>query len=234
METYPDTDQTTTATAHPRVRWEQIDTVLLDMDGTLLDLHFDNHFWLEHVPRRYAEHNGLDLSTAKAELFTRYRRVEGTMDWYCLDYWTRELGLDIAVLKQEVDHLISVHPYVVEFLDTLRDVGKRAVLVTNAHMKSLELKMRRTRLRGHLDRVICAHDLGLPKENLDFWAHLQNTEPFTPTHTLLIDDSLAVLRSAQQFGMGHLLSVRKPDTRQPSRDASEFSAIESFRQIMPR
>ena len=29
--------------------WRDIDTVLLDMDGTLLDLHYDNHFWLEPV-----------------------------------------------------------------------------------------------------------------------------------------------------------------------------------------
>ena len=34
--------------------WQDIHTVLLDMDGTLLDLHFDNHFWLEHLPKRYA------------------------------------------------------------------------------------------------------------------------------------------------------------------------------------
>ncbi|HBT55971.1 MAG TPA: haloacid dehalogenase, partial [Pseudomonas sp.] len=32
------------------LNWNAIDTVLLDMDGTLLDLHFDNHFWLEHMP----------------------------------------------------------------------------------------------------------------------------------------------------------------------------------------
>ena len=39
--------------------WENIETVLLDMDGTLLDLHFDNHFWLQHVPVCYAEKHGL-------------------------------------------------------------------------------------------------------------------------------------------------------------------------------
>ena len=25
------------------INWQQIDTVFLDMDGTLLDLHFDNY-----------------------------------------------------------------------------------------------------------------------------------------------------------------------------------------------
>ena len=27
------------------IDWTQLDTILLDMDGTLLDLEFDNHFW---------------------------------------------------------------------------------------------------------------------------------------------------------------------------------------------
>ena len=39
--------------------WPEIHTVLLDMDGTLLDLRFDNHFWRELVPERYAERHGL-------------------------------------------------------------------------------------------------------------------------------------------------------------------------------
>ena len=86
------------------LNWSLINTVLLDMDGTLLDLHYDNHFWLEHVPRRYAEKHALSLEAAKEALRGRYRQAEGTLDWYCVDYWTRELNLDIALLKEEVDH----------------------------------------------------------------------------------------------------------------------------------
>ncbi len=215
------------------IAWEQIHTVLLDMDGTLLDLHYDNHFWLEHVPRRYAEYRGLSLAAAKTELLARYKRAEGTLDWYCVDYWTRELGLDIPLLKQEVEHLIAVHPHVTDFLDALRATGKRMVLVTNAHGKSIALKFERTRLGGHFDAVICSHDLGLPKEHLGFWEKLQRVEPFAPATALLIDDSLAVLRAARAYGIGHLLAVKTPDSRAPAKDAGEFRAIASFRDIMP-
>jgi HAD superfamily hydrolase (TIGR01509 family) len=215
------------------IDWQGVHTVLLDMDGTLLDLHFDNHFWLDHMPRRYAEHRGMALEPAREELYALYRQVEGTLDWYCLDYWTRTLGLDVAVLKEEVDHLIAIHPHVVEFLDALRGSGRRAVLVTNAHVKSLRLKMGRTRLGGHLDRVVCAHDFRRPKEDPTFWEHLRHVEPFDPRSTLLVDDSLAVLRSARRFGIRHLLSVSCPDTRKPPRDTGEFEAMVSFRDIMP-
>ena len=215
------------------VDWQQVGSVFLDMDGTLLDLNFDNYFWLEHVPLRYAEKHGLSAGEAKQVLYPRFRRVEGTIDWYCVDYWTRELGLDIALLKQEVDHLIAVHPHVTEFLDQARAAGKRVVLVTNAHQKSLDLKMERTRLGGHFDRVICAHQFGLPKEELRFWERVHEVEPYLPERTLLVDDNLAALRSARAYGIAHLLAVRKPDTRGPDKDVAEFDAIRHFTDIMP-
>ena len=216
------------------IDWTQIHTVLLDMDGTLLDLHYDNHFWLEHVPHRYAEKHGLDLAAAKDELYPRYRKAEGTLDWYCVDYWTREFGLDIPQLKQEVDHLIAVHPHVPEFLDTLRALGKRLVLVTNAHGKSIDLKFRRTQLGERIDALVCAHDLGLPKEQPAFWEKMQQLQPFDKNSALLIDDSLPVLRSARVYGIARLLAVTNPDSRAPAKDVGDFQAIRSFLDIMPQ
>ena len=215
------------------IDWRRIDNCFLDMDGTLLDLNFDNHFWLEHVPRRYGEKEGIPFDQAQAQVLARCDEVAGTIKWYCLDYWTEELGLDIPLLKREVDHLIAVHPPVLPFLDAVRAAGKRIVLVTNAHMKSLELKLEKTRLGGHLDAIVCAHDFGVAKESQAFWHQLQGREPFDPARTLFIDDSLAVLRSAREYGIAHLLAVYKPDSQKGGRDVEEFEAIRSYREIMP-
>ena len=215
------------------IAWNKLDTLLLDLDGTLLDLHYDNHFWLEHVPQRYAEKYGLTPEAAKSEVLGRYKKAEGTLNWYCVDYWSRELKLDIPQLKEEVNHLIAVHPHVIEFLDAVRQLKKRIVLVTNAHGKTLTIKFRRTSLGGHFDAVVCSHDIGLPKEHHDFWGKMQQVQPFNKGSSLLIDDSLPVLRSAHHYGIAQLLAVRKPDSKLPEKDAAEFQALRSFRDIMP-
>jgi len=212
--------------------WAQIDTVMLDMDGTLLDLNFDNHFWQEHVPLRYAQHHGMQLRDARDQLYTTFREIEGTMNWYCLDYWSRELDLDIEMLKREVRHLIGILPHVKTFLDGLRAAGKHILLVTNAHQKSLLLKMEETQLSPYFDHIICAHDLGMPKEEAAFWDKLREQHPFDPQRTLFVDDSLSVLRSAQQYGIQHLLAVRKPDTMKADKDTEEFNGIDSFADIL--
>ena len=216
------------------IDWSALSTVFLDMDGTLLDLNFDNYFWQEHVPLRYAEQNGLETAQAKALLEPRFRAAEGTMEWYCVDYWSEQLGLDVALLKREVDHLIAVHPAVLEFLDAVRRSGRKVVLVTNAHMKSLAIKMEKTVLHGHLDRIVCSHDFGLPKETRAFWERLNSAQPFDAAATLLVDDSLPVLRAAHEYGISQVVAVANPDSTRPPRAITEFPAIHSFAEILPR
>ncbi len=212
--------------------WREIDHVLLDMDGTLLDLHFDNHFWLEYVPTRYAEARGLPVEETLKTLPARYTDILGTLQWYCVDHWSQELGLDIALLKQEVEHLIAVHPHVVDFLQWANQAGKQVWLVTNAHQKSLALKMEKTRLAGYFHRVICSHDLGVAKEHPDFWGKVREIEAFDPGRSLFVDDSPAVLVAARNYGIRYLLQILAPDTKQPAREKGEFPAVRDFSEVM--
>ena len=215
------------------IQWQSIDTVFLDMDGTLLDLNFDNHFWLDFVPERYALQHKLTIENAKNKLFPKFKALEGKLEWYCLDYWSQELKLDLAEMKLELSGLIAVLPHVTEFLEALRTTGKRIILATNAHEKSLGLKMEKTCLRPFFDRIISSHGYGHPKENQPFWEHLQNDEPFDPKRTLLVDDSLPVLRAARDYGLSNTIAILKNDSTKAPKDGAEFPAIYDFREIMP-
>lgn len=213
--------------------WSAIKSVFLDMDGTLLDLYFDNYFWMEHVPLRFGERFGLSKQDAFEALLPKFRAMEGTLQWYCLDHWSRELDMDIVELKREVEHLIQVLPHAEEFLQKLRAIGKRVVLVTNAHADALSLKMGRTKLDGYFDRIVSSHDFGTPKEAAEFWHSLQVAEPFETAATIMVDDSLPVLRAARDYGVKHLVAMRRPDSRRPAREITEFPSVETLAELMP-
>src|SRR5438270_1524270 len=147
-----------------RIDWSRIDTVLLDMDGTLLDLRFDNWFWLELIPSRYAAMRGLAAEEAWRLIEPKFAATRGTMQWYCLDHWSRELNLDIAALKRDALEHIRYLPGAEEFLIKLRAHGKRVVLVTNAHPVTLAIKSERVQLAGHFDACYSTHLFAAPKE----------------------------------------------------------------------
>ena len=215
------------------IDWSQIDTVLLDMDGTLLDLHFDNYFWQEHLPSRYAEINQIDPQQAKHSINLQTRSIAGTLNWYSTDYWSQVLGVDVVELKQEIAHKVEIRPHCEDFLDALRNAGKDVVLVTNAHQDSLELKMAETGIADKFDRLITVHEFSLPKENPDCWMEVYKRHPFERGRTLLIDDNLKALQSALDFGIEQVIAIHQPDSKAPAMDVMHFSAIHSFQEIMP-
>jgi len=217
-----------------RIDWDQLDTVLLDMDGTLLDRHFDDHFWLEHVPMRWAQKHGGTVAAAKEQLYRMFRSQECTLNWTDLDYWSSQLGLDIPVLKEEVHHLIAVHPFVIEFLLFLRQHGKLIFLVTNAHGKTLDLKMRRTSIGPYFDGIVSAHDLGLPKEEPAFWGKLQERISFVPERTMLGEDSETNLETARMFGIRYLIHVGRFSSQAKPAVSDRFATIRYFSELLPR
>lgn len=214
------------------INWHEVDTVLLDMDGTLLDLHFDNYFWQEYLPMHWGEIHGLDAESAKRELIPRFKCREGTLAWYCLDFWSGELNIDVLKLKADIEHLIQMRPSAQEFLETLVSRGKTPVLVTNAHEDLVTMKLEKTGIGKYFREVVSSHRLGAPKEEVEFWRRLNKSMEFHPARTMLIDDNLTVLRTAREFGISNLFSIARPDSKAPLRDTAEFTAIHDFRDVL--
>ena len=222
-----------TAALHEH-HWSDIDHVLLDLDGTLLDLDFDNHFWQQLVPRVWGECRGLELAAAQAMLQPRFAACMGTLPWYSTEYWSRELGLDIAALKRQDAHRIRWLPGAREFLAAARARGKRLVLLTNAHPQALAIKHERTGVLDHFDASFSSHDLGAPKEDPRFWQSLREHEPYDAGRSLFVDDSASVLRAARDAGIGLIRAIRRPDSVRAPHRHEEFTAVDALVDLLGR
>lgn len=216
----------------PAFGWDAIDCVLLDMDGTLLDKYFDDYFWEHYVPEVYARLNDLSPEEARQRLLSRYRQVEATLQWTDLDYWSEQLGLDIPELKYRINHLIQIHPHVIDFLSFLDKKGKQIHLVTNAHSKTLAIKLRKTRIGGYFSGIICSEVVGKAKEQPVFWKKLEEIIGFDKKRTLLADDTATVLASAREYGIAYLVHIARPSSRQPISYSAEFPSIAYFNELI--
>lgn len=220
------------APALSTAQWQDLDTVLLDLDGTLLDLAFDCAFWSEHVPAAWASRQDIPIEQARERLRPRFAAREGTIEWYCIEFWSRELGLDIPTLKRQRAHDVRWLPGAREFLERVRRLGKRLVLITNAHPETLAIKNERTAVVSFFDAGFSAHRFGAPKEDARFWQEFAKVERFDPARSLFVDDSLHVLRAARGAGLRNLYTISRPDSSAGARVQAEFPAVEGVRDLL--
>ena len=216
----------------PQTALEQCETLMLDMDGTILDLAYDTYIWKDLVPRRYAAVNDMSFEEARAKLFDKYRAVQGDLEWYCLDHWNDRLGIDVVQIHHDVTHRIGYLPGALDFLRKMHASDTRVLLVTNSHHDTLELKDAVTGLGDYFDGMYSSHSYGHAKESQSFWHALQEDAGFDAATTLFVDDHQPVLRSARDYGVKMLVTVTWPDTSEPRRSGTEFHGVEGVRDLL--
>ena len=216
----------------PKTALQCAETLMLDMDGTVLDLAYDNYVWKDLVPRRYAAARDMSFEAAREHLFGQYRAVQGDLEWYCLDHWSERLGIDVVQLHHDVTHRIGYLPGALEFLRRVHQQAVRVLLVTNSHPDTLALKDAVTGLGDYFDGVFSSHHYGHAKESQAFWRALQEDVGFDVDTTLFVDDSQPVLQSARSYGVRMLVTVTRPDTSQPVIRGSEFRGVEAVADML--
>ena len=207
--------------------------MLLDIDGTLLDLHYDNFVWDKVVPEAYAQFKQLPYPEAKEQLFAEMRQVHGSIEFYSFDFWQRQTGLDITDLHQQQSQLIGVRADAEAFLDWLQQSPHQAIIATNADHNSLGIKDKIIGLSKRVDQIYSSQDFGCPKEHQNFWHQLQNQCGFDPKRTLFLDDTERVLNAAAKFGIREVWQVRTPDSQRGPRPESIHPGLDHFHEIYP-
>ena len=207
------------------LNWDQIADVLLDMDGTLLDRHFDNFFFEEELPRRYAAIHRLSFETSRERLMAMYRSVEGELAWTDLEYWSGRVGIDVVAMHQELQHMIGFLPGAEEFLKTVRTRGKRIIVLTNAHHTGVAVKSAKTGLDRYVDRIVDAFEVGYLKMRPEYWPACRKLVGFDPGRSLYVDDDESCLTAAEQYGIAHVIHSAKSSSQLPAVNSVNFMSI---------
>ena len=218
----------------PKTALQECKTLMLDMDGTVLDLAYDNYMWMHHVPERFAAQNGLEPDVAREQLYAKFNSMRGQIEWYCLDHWSDYLGLDVAQLHRDENHRIGYLPGAEDFLKAVRQQDIRVLMVTNSHSETLSIKDEITGITEHFDGIYTSHAFGHPKESQPFWQALAEEEDFDPSTTLFIDDTARVLSSAAEYGIEMLLEITHPDTTADARQTTEYSPVDGVRDLLQK
>lgn len=213
------------------VDWTEVDHVLLDMDGTLLDLAFDNDFWGQRIHEKYASMHDISVEQTVAKFEPLFKRVAGTLSWYSTDFWSQQYGYSIIEHSRAYAVGIRWLPFAKEFLHALRESNVRSTIVTNAHPDIVRLKHEITGITDLVDRTISSHTLGHAKESPNFWRQLQAELKFRPASTLFFDDSPAVLSAAIDFGIERSIAICHPDSTRPKRIPMSPLAVNNFEQL---
>jgi putative hydrolase of the HAD superfamily len=188
--------------------FKDIECLLIDMDGVILDNAYDNDFWQNQIPEVIADSKGIAFDDAKRLAIQIFNYKKNTKDWYDVDYWSNMLSIDIEDQKRSEKSFskISLYDGVIDTLSVLKNKTKM-ILITNAHRKTLNIKLEKYNLTPYFDEMVCAHELNYVKEDIQLWYMLRSKYRLDYEKTLLVEDTINNINVGLSAGISGAIYV---------------------------
>ena len=188
--------------------FKDIECLLIDMDGVILDNAYDNDFWQNQIPEVIADNKGIAFDDAKRLAIQIFNYKKNTKDWYDVDYWSNMLNIDIEAQKRSEKSFsrISLYDGVIDTLSVLKNKTK-TILITNAHRKTLNIKLEKYNLTPYFDEMVCAHELNYVKEDIQLWYMLRSKYRLDYEKTLLVEDTINNINVGLSAGISGAIYV---------------------------
>ena len=210
------------------MKWNSIETFFLDLDGTLLDLAYDNYFWHEHIPNIYAKKYNMNFIQAKNDFEKKYKEKKDTLDWYSLNYWSQRIGVNLEHEVLNTKNKIQIFPGSINFLRNLKKHNLKIVLLTNCPRNMLHIKITQTKLWGYFDKIISSEDYGFSKENNNFWKCLDKELLYCKNTSVFIDDNQEVLKCSYNNDIKNVFCINFPDSNQCKQIVKDFRSLDNI------
>ena len=188
--------------------FKDIECLLIDMDGVILDNAYDNDFWQNQIPQVIADNKGIAFDDAKRLAIQIFNYKKNTKDWYDVDYWSNMLDIDIEAQKRSEKSFsrISLYDGVIDTLNALKNKIK-IILITNAHRKTLNIKLEKYNLTPYFDEMVCAHELNYVKEDIQLWYMLRSKYKLDYEKTVLVEDTINNINVGLSAGISGAIYV---------------------------
>ena len=204
--------------------------MLVDMDGVILDNTYDNNFWQNQIPGVISKNKNISFEDAKRLAVQIFNYKKNTKDWYDVDYWSNMLNVDIEAEKRSSISFDRIQLYegVTETLNKLKN-NFRLILITNAHRKTLNIKLEKYDLNPYFENMICAHELHYVKENIQLWYMLKSRFKLDYTKTLLIEDTINNIKVGLSAGISQAVYLGDENYE----DSKKILKLSSINDIFP-
>ena len=204
--------------------------MLVDMDGVILDNTYDNNFWQNQIPGVISKNKNISFEDAKRLAVQIFNYKKNTKDWYDVDYWSNMLNVDIEAEKRSSISFDRIQLYegVTKTLNKLKD-NFRLILITNAHRKTLNIKLEKYDLNPYFENMICAHELHYVKENIQLWYMLKSRFKLDYTKTLLIEDTINNIKVGLSAGISQAVYLGDESYE----DSKKILKLSSINDIFP-
>jgi len=197
---------------------KSVRVISFDVTGTLVSEKFVDYFWLELIPRLFAERHAVSLEEAKRVVFSKYDEIgKDDIRWYIPGYWFELFDLKVS-LREALEKIRGEVEVYDDAKEALERLGAKYDLVISSNLSRefIDVALDALGFRGFKAVFSCVSDLGLTTKTPDFYSFVASKLGVPSSAILHVgDDSERDYDGPIRAGLRALLVIRRGTTDLP-------------------